>query len=95
MTKLRERMLQDMQLRGFSDRTQECYREFGNRISAAIHAPLTFYKLQAISFVKMLLVALRINCDFECTPKTNSKRSSPASAGSKCWANKLCLNNPL
>lgn len=25
MTKLRERMLQDMQLRGFSDRTQECY----------------------------------------------------------------------
>ena len=25
MTKLRERMLQDMQLRGFSERTQECY----------------------------------------------------------------------
>ena len=25
MTKLRERMLQDMQLRGFSDRTHECY----------------------------------------------------------------------
>ena len=25
MTKLRERMLQDMQLRGFADRTQECY----------------------------------------------------------------------
>ena len=25
MTILRERMLQDMQLRGFSERTQECY----------------------------------------------------------------------
>ena len=25
MTKLRERMLEDMQLRGFSERTQECY----------------------------------------------------------------------
>jgi integrase len=37
MTKLRERMLQDMQLRGFSERTQECYTRSVRQLAQHYH----------------------------------------------------------
>ncbi len=39
MTKLRERMLQDMQLRGFSERTQECYTRSVRQLAQHYNKP--------------------------------------------------------
>jgi integrase len=39
MTKLRERMLQDLQLRGLSERTQECYTRSVRQLAEHYHKP--------------------------------------------------------